>query len=120
MNNLLLIFIGGGIGSICRYGVSQFFTNNFNINFPAGTFISNLLSCFFLGITVYLFTLKGENSILKPLVLIGFCGGFSTFSTFSYETLNLFKSGNYVIAITNILVSVIICIALLYLLSKNS
>jgi len=120
MINYVAIFIGGGLGSLCRYGISKFSTSFFDGNFPLGTFISNTLSCGVLAFSVIMFANKVDaNTALKLFLITGFCGGFSTFSTFSIETFELLKSGNYLIAILNILISVIVGVGLIYVLLKN-
>jgi CrcB protein len=119
MNNLLLVFLGGGLGSVARFGVSEFVKANFKSVFPIATLCSNILSCLILALVVGVFSEKiGANASLKTLLIIGFCGGFSTFSTFSFETVELMKSGNMMIAIANILISVSVCVALVYFLTK--
>jgi CrcB protein len=90
-------------------------------NFPLGTLISNILSCLILALTVIYFNEKIEgNSLTKSIIIIGFCGGFSTFSTFSFETVELLKQGNFIIALSNVLISLCIGVSLIYfLLTQN-
>lgn len=112
MKELIYVFIGSGIGGICRYGIGKIFSEKTSFNFPWGTLISNFIACFLIGA---LFSLINSRNVipqsLKPLLIIGFCGGFSTFSAFTYETYLQFHSGNIVFAFINILLSVVICIS---------
>ncbi len=61
-----------------------------------------------------------ENPAMKTFIIVGICGGFSTFSTFSYETVELMRSGNMMFAVANILISVTVCVALIYFITKQS
>ena len=117
--NFLAVFIGGGLGSILRYGISLLISKDLT-HFPLATFISNLLACIILASLVKL-SLKGEiESKMMLLAATGFCGGFSTFSTFSLENIELIKTGHFGVAILNAVVSVVICgIAMHLILSSK-
>jgi len=120
MNNILIVFIGGGLGSLIRYGVSVFIKINFQFIFPVATLCSNIISCLILALAVGVFNDKVMmNPSLKTFILVGICGGFSTFSTFSYETVNLFKEGYPAYAIANIVISIGACIGIIYFITKN-
>jgi len=97
---LLLIFIGGGLGSLCRYGIGQLFP--YSGGFPWATFFINLVACFILGLVLGWISRQVPNAALtnniKWLLATGFCGGFSTFSTFSGETFTLIKEQQWPLA----------------------
>ena len=120
MKVLLAIFIGGGFGSVSRYGISILGTKLFDTKFPVGTLLANLLSCIVLGFLVAVFQDKVNAEELKALLILGFCGGVSTFSTFSLETLNLMKAGQYWIAALNVLISILACLFILYVFVQKS
>ncbi|MBI2271768.1 MAG: fluoride efflux transporter CrcB [Bacteroidetes bacterium] len=120
MNNILAIFIGGGLGSLVRYGISGFTAERFKTIFPLATLASNILSCVILAATIAFLSQKADmNPTWKMFIITGFCGGFSTFSTFSYETVELIRSGNSMYAIANILLSVIVCAGLIFMIARD-
>ncbi|MCB9201492.1 MAG: fluoride efflux transporter CrcB [Flavobacteriales bacterium] len=93
---LVFVAIGGGLGSVFRYLVS-FYTNRFfTQGFPYATFIVNVVGCFLIGVLFGIFEKKTElNPNLSLLFITGFCGGFTTFSTFSFENMNLLNTHQY-------------------------
>jgi CrcB protein len=102
----LWVFIGGGLGSMCRFGISQIFSSS-NSAFPWGTFVANAISCIVLGYLLGIMLKEPLSPMWKLLLATGFCGGFSTFSTFSGDTLLLFQSGQHTYAMLNIAGSIL-------------
>jgi len=117
----LYIFIGGGLGSLARFIITKITAQLSFVNFPIATFASNMLACVLLAILVTSFSSKqSEYEWIQPLLIIGFCGGFSTFSTFSNETFSLLDNGHTALAIINVLVSVSVGIGLIFFLRSRA
>jgi fluoride exporter len=94
-NNILLVALGGGVGSILRYLCQKWINESYHHNFPLATFLVNVFGCLLIGI---LYALGEKGNILSPqtrlLLVTGFCGGFTTFSTFAFENMNLLRIGD--------------------------
>ena len=115
MRDLLLVFLGGGLGSTVRFSLGRWVNALHNHNFPWGTLAVNILACFILGFVIGLADHKQIISASSRLFwTVGFCGGFSTFSTFSNETFYLIQSGFTVSLILYIGLSLLLCIAAIY------
>jgi CrcB protein len=95
MRSILFVGIGGGIGSISRYLLSVFIGRHVPIVFPLGTFLVNISGCFLIGVFYSLATkYAGFNPEWRLFLITGICGGYTTFSTFSYDGLILLKQGS--------------------------
>jgi len=95
---------------LCRYYISLWLTAKSSTSIPWGTFVSNILACAILGFAVARYS-KGEgsaNDIWMYLVAVGFCGGFSTFSTFSKENYELLNGGQYGLLATYVVLSLVV------------
>lgn len=114
----IYIFIGGGIGSIFRYLIGLPFQKMSN-QFPLGTLFANILAATILGLFFYTTKDKNIQQWIPQFVLIGICGGLSTFSTFSHETANLIHQGDYLFAGINMVISLVLSIGLIYFLKFN-
>lgn len=103
IRNLLLVALGGAGGSVLRYMLS-----NINTSFPWGTFAVNVLGSFLIGLLVGLMSKGVLSPEMKLLLVTGFCGGFTTFSTFANESFSMMKAGDVLLTALYVGVSVII------------
>lgn len=110
MKIILLIGIGSFLGGISRYLLSLFIQNKFLSTFPFGTLGVNIMACFLIGIVFGLSERGNFNMEWRLFLATGFLGGFSTFSTFSNETVGLLRDGQIWQASTYIICSVVICL----------
>jgi len=112
VNNYFLIFLGGGIGCMMRYWVSYNAYALMGQKFPYGTLVVNITGSFLMGL-LSIIILERFNSMapqLRAFLLIGFLGGYTTFSSFSIETFNLFEQGEVIKALLNTGAGVVLCI----------
>ena len=109
MMNYIFVFAGGGIGSVARFALAAWIGQRWGRSFPLGTFAVNVLGSFLIGL---LMTLMAERFLENPewrlLLVVGGLGGFTTFSTFQYETGRLVVDGELVYAALNIVLSVFV------------
>jgi CrcB protein len=109
--------LGGAVGTALRFGLSNWFANHYGETFPVGTVVVNVTGCFIIG---FFNTLTGSETLLvSPLtrqtVMIGVLGGYTTFSSFSLQTLNLMNNREWLHASWNVLLSVILCLVAVWL-----
>ncbi|HMF86796.1 MAG TPA: fluoride efflux transporter CrcB [Gemmatimonadaceae bacterium] len=107
---LLLIAVGGAAGSVLRYLIGGRIQHFAPHGFPFGTLFVNVVGCFLIGIFVRQFMNIQTHNYLRALLMVGFCGGFTTFSAFSMETVGLIEGGEYPRAIAYITLSVLLCL----------
>ena len=111
MLNLFAVFFGGGIGAVTRYLTGLLVMRNFHFNLPVATFLVNIIGSFIIGFLYIIFVDKQEiNPALKFALTVGFCGGLTTFSTFSLEIFEMLKNAQFLNAFCYVLLSVIICV----------
>ena len=112
MKNLFLVFLGGGLGSMIRFSLGRWVNALHNHHFPWGTLVVNIVACLILGFVI---GLADHRQIISPPArlfwTVGFCGGFSTFSAFSNETLVLLQSGFNISLGLYVGLSLFLCVA---------
>ena len=122
MNIWLAVFLGGGIGSLMRYGISRLvLALEVKGAFPWATLVSNVVSAVILAwMILRLQAHLGERPAMKAFIAVGICGGFSTFSTFSYESFLLIREGMPGWALINIAVNVLACLSVFFFIARNA
>ena len=104
----LFVALGGALGSCARYGIGQALKGAFG-TFPAGTFAANVLAGLVIGFVTGIAAAMGMSPRIKLLLTTGLCGGLSTFSTFSLETVTLAQNGSWGLAAVNVALNVAVC-----------
>lgn len=105
--------MGGGLGSLARWGVSGLIANRVGETFPWGTIIVNISGCFVIGLFATATGPEGRwlaKATFREFFMIGICGGYTTFSSFSLQTLSLAQDGQWFKAAANVVLSVVFCL----------
>jgi CrcB protein len=111
LKNIFMIAIGGSLGAVSRYLSTIFMTIYLGNIFPYGTLFVNSLGSFIMGVVATIFSYKlGATHPLALFIMVGFLGSFTTFSSFSLDTLNLFLNQQFGLAIVNIFFNIVLCI----------
>jgi CrcB protein len=116
----LWVAIGGALGSMARYGIGGIVSDRFGETFPWGTLVVNVSGSFIIGFLGALTASEGKMSsqsrvVATQLLITGVCGGYTTFSSFSLQTLNLLRDREWLYAGGNILLSVLLCMIAVWL-----
>lgn len=111
VNQLGCIALGGALGALSRYGVASLVYHHAGRLFPYGTLCVNVLGSFFIGYILVCSTARAGDSLFwNQFVVVGMLGSFTTFSTFSMETISLIQRNQYFLALLNILLSLTLCL----------
>ena len=111
MKTLLAIAVAGGLGSVARYSIARAVQLRIPGAFPAGTLLVNVVGCLIVGIVARYFLNDETQPIVRAAIIVGFCGGFTTFSAFSLETVGLVTGGEWGRAAAYVAASLILCLA---------
>jgi fluoride exporter len=116
MLNALLVMLGGGIGALARYWLQGLVHRSTGPGFPYGTVVVNVAGCFVIGLLMVGMEERFlVNPSLRIFLTIGILGGFTTFSSFSYETIALMRDGEILFASLNVIISVVVCLGATYI-----
>jgi len=113
--NVLLVAIGAAVGGVARYLIGGWLASLLGPDFPWGTVFVNVTGSFVIGVVLVLVQGGALPAGARPFVAVGILGGYTTFSTYSYETLELIADGNYGVAVINVFVQLVLGLIGVYL-----
>jgi CrcB protein len=113
--NYLFVLIGGGVGALLRYTTTEFVKSIINMKFPIGILFVNCVGALIIGFLTNLFGNTSIDVKWKLLLITGFLGGYTTFSTYSLETVQYFINGNIKHAFMNILLNNVLCLFFVFI-----
>lgn len=111
MTTVLMIAAGGAVGSVARYLMGRAVQGYAHVGFPIGTLAVNVVGCALVGVLARHFLNDETQPLLRAALVVGFCGGFTTFSTFSLEALGLITAGSWGKAVVYVMASMLLCLA---------
>ena len=118
MLNYLWVALGGALGSVARFWASGFVARHFGETFPFGTLVVNVTGSFVIGLFATLTDPDGRFLVspgFRTFFMVGICGGYTTFSSFSLQTLNLLREGEWLHAAANAMLSLALCLIAVWL-----
>jgi CrcB protein len=113
--NYVMVAIGGAVGSVVRFWISTLLAKRFTETFPIGTLAVNVSGSFIIGVLAALAKSEAFSSSTRAFLMVGVCGGYTTFSSFSLQSLQLLQNGNYYYAGLNTVLSFVLCMIAVWL-----
>jgi CrcB protein len=107
---ILVVFFGGGVGSVCRYLLAGLVQSRSHTGFPIGTMVVNVIGCIAIGLLAKYFLQAQTQQLLRTALIVGFCGGFTTFSAFSFDAFDLWSRARPAAALLYIMTSFALCL----------